>query len=144
MVVERVQPCRSDDPRLAHRAAEEVLRPPRLRHELHGSGHERAERAPEALREAERHRVEVPSNLRDRHSERDGSVRNAGAVQVSAETVLARDRHDRLELLERPHATARGVVRGLDDDETGRCLPARSLADRGANLLRCESAGLPW
>ena len=59
VVVERVEAGRSHDPGLAHRPAEEVLLAPRALHQLARAGEQRAERAAEPLREAERHRVEA-------------------------------------------------------------------------------------
>ena len=58
VVVERVQRGRGDDPRLAHGAAEQELLPPGDLDQLRPGRRERAERAPEALREAERHGVD--------------------------------------------------------------------------------------
>jgi hypothetical protein len=59
VVVERVDAGRRNDPRLAHRAAEEVLLAPRALHELVRAGEQRAKRTAETFREAERHRVEA-------------------------------------------------------------------------------------
>src|SRR5205807_10053469 len=64
VVIERIDAGRGDDSRLAHRPAEEMLDAPRLHHPLFGAGDDRAERAPETLREAERDRVEVRSDSR--------------------------------------------------------------------------------
>ena len=57
VVVERVDAGRGDDPRLAHRSAELMLVPPRAQHSLRRPGDDRAERAAEPLREADRDRV---------------------------------------------------------------------------------------
>ena len=59
VVVERVDAGRGDDPRLPHRAAEQVLLPRHaFAHRLARAGEERAERAAEPLRETERDGVE--------------------------------------------------------------------------------------
>ena len=64
VVVERVDAGGGDDPRLAHRAAEEVLLAPRALDRLGRAREERAERAAEALREAERDGVEARADRR--------------------------------------------------------------------------------
>ena len=64
VVVERIQTGSSDDPCLAHRASEQVLLTPRALHQLARAREQCAERAAEALREAERHRVEAGRDLR--------------------------------------------------------------------------------
>src|SRR4029079_3258426 len=64
VVLERVDTGRRDDPRLAHRAPEEVLLAPRPLDALRRAPEQRAERAAEPLREAERDGVEQPRNPR--------------------------------------------------------------------------------
>ena len=98
VVIERVDAGRRDDPRLAHRAAEEVLEPRAPRHQLREPGDERAERAAEALREAERDRVEAARRSRRRDPERDGGVQQPRAVEVEAQVELAARVDDSLDL----------------------------------------------
>ncbi len=59
VVLERVEPGGGDDAGLAHRASEHVLEAPGLRLALGRGCENGAEGAAEALREAERHRVEL-------------------------------------------------------------------------------------
>jgi hypothetical protein len=142
VVVERVDPGRGDDPRLPHRAAEEMLAAPRLQHQRFRPGEERAERAAEPLREAERDRVEVPADLRRRRAARHRRVHEPRAVEVDAHVELAAGRRHRLDLLERPDPAAGRVVRVLDDDEPRRRdVHARPVAVGGAHLLGREPAG---
>src|SRR5207244_5352804 len=89
VVVERIDARGRDDPRLAHRTAEEVLEPPRLPHPLARAGDQRAERAAEPLREAERDRVEATGDLGRRDPGRDRGVHEAGSVEVQMEVALA-------------------------------------------------------
>jgi hypothetical protein len=63
VVLERVHPRGRDDPGLPHRAAKPVLLDARAVHQLRGAGDQRAERAAEPLREAERDGVERPRDL---------------------------------------------------------------------------------
>ncbi len=114
VVVEGVHAGGGDDPGLAHGAAEQVLLAPRALDRLGRAGEQRAERAAQALREAERHGVEVPADRRRRDARRDGGVEEPRAVEVGSQPALARGSRDRLQLVERPAAPARGVVRVLD------------------------------
>ena len=118
VVVERVDARRGDDPGLAHRAAEEVLLAARLGHPLGGARDERAERAAEALREAERDRVDVAAPISA------GGTPSATAAFMSRAPSRWNARPssrqvcgDGLELVERPDPAARRVVRVLDRDE---------------------------
>ena len=120
VVVERVEPGGRDDPGLAHRAAEEVLEAPRLRHPLPRPGDERAERAAEALGEAEAHGVELAPVLGRRDAGGDRGVEEPGAVQVRREPVNPGLRGHLPHLRERPDAPAAAVVRVLDADELRR------------------------
>ena len=85
VMVERVHAGGRDDPRLPHRSAEEVLLAPGAFHPLVRAGEQRSERAPEALRETERHRVEARRDLGRRDAERNRGVEEACAVQVHRE-----------------------------------------------------------
>ena len=89
VVVERVDAGRGDDPRLAHRAAEEVLLAPGALDELLGACQERSERAAEPLRQAERDGVEAGGDLGRRDALRRRGVQEAGAVEVHGEPELA-------------------------------------------------------
>src|SRR5437879_13090526 len=89
VVVQRVQRGGGDDPRLAHRASEEVLATSSVRHQLRGTGDQRSERTAEALREAERDGVETASDARRLDSARDRGVDEARTVQMHDEVVLA-------------------------------------------------------
>jgi len=91
-----------DDPRLSHRAAEQVLGPPSLHHQLLRTGDNGAERTAEPLREADRDRVEVPADRRRRHAARDRGVEDPRAVEVDGQPVLPRRVGYCRDLLERP------------------------------------------
>ena len=134
VVVERVQTRSRDDAGLSHGAAEQVLLPPRAGHELLRTGEQRPERAPEPLREAERHGVEARGDGGRLDTERNGCVEEAGAVEVDGETDLPRRRDDILEVGERPDASARAVVRVLERKHRGALvghLRARLRSQRG-------------
>ena len=95
-MVERVEHRGRDDARLAHRAAEEELAAPGLLHPLRRAGEERAERAAEPLREAERDGVGEPADLggRDARARRRRSCSRAPS-RWTAQAELARRLDDR-------------------------------------------------
>ncbi len=143
VMIERVEARGGNDARLAHRAPEEVLHAPRLRHPLARAGHERAQRAPEALGEAERDGVELAPVLGCRHSARHGRVHQPRAVEMDGEIVSAGLGDDRAHLFERPDATAAAVVRVLEAHHRGRRrMQVAAGADGVAHLLRREAPGL--
>jgi hypothetical protein len=142
VVVERVDPGRSDDPRLPHRTAELVLESPGLPHQLVGAGDQRPERAPEPLGEADRDRVEVSCDLRSGHSARHCSVEHARPVEMDRKLDLPAGGDERPDLVERPNPPTRRVVRVLDCDDAGRgdmglVRPPQHLLD----VCRAEAAG---
>src|SRR5829696_5682502 len=142
VVLERVDARRRDDPGLPHRAAEEVLHPPRGDHQLGGPGDDGAERTPETLREAERHGVEAPAVLRGGKPRCDRRVEQPRPIEVDADAELARRRDERVDLVERPDAAARAVVRVLDrDDPRARVVRATRLPERRPHLVWREAAG---
>ncbi len=144
MVLERVDAGRGDDAGLPHRAAEEVLRAAGGGHQLRRARDERAERAAEPLREAERDDVDAAPDLRRRDAERRGGVDDAGAVEVDAQVELAGGLDDGVDLGERPHAAARGVVGVLDrDDARARHVRRGVAADGAADLLGRDPATVP-
>ena len=115
VVIERVDARRRDDPRLAHRAAEEVLFAPGA---LDHRSAEPASSAPSGQpRPFERQIVTVSKRAAiaaGRHALRDSSVDEARTVEVHGEPHLARRARDRVELVERPDAPARAVVGVLE------------------------------
>ena len=119
VVLERVHACGRDDPRLAHRAAEEVLQAPRRPHPLLGACDERAEGAAEPLREAEGDGVRRPRQVGGRDAERDRRVQEARAVDVEEEAEFAAGLRHLLDRMGPPDASARAVVRVLDRDDPG-------------------------
>jgi hypothetical protein len=144
VMVERVDAGRGDDARLPHRAAEEVLAAPRLRHQLVRAGDQRAQRTAQPFREAERDRVERTADARGRDTARDRCVDQARAVEVHRKVVLAAGRDDRVDLLERPDAAAGAVMRVLDGDEPRRCdVHARAVADLRDDLVGREASVRP-
>src|SRR5438105_5756958 len=88
VVVECMEAGRGDDPGLAHGAAEQVLRPARLDHQILGTGDEGAERTAEALREAERDGVEAAADLGRRDTLRDCCVDEPRTVEVQPQVEL--------------------------------------------------------
>ena len=114
VVVERVDPGRRDDPRLAHRAAEEVLAP----RALAMSSREPARSAPSGQPSPfERQSVTV-SNSRPDSAAGTPSATTALSSRAPSrwtrEPELARGRDDVVELVERPHAAAAAVVGVLE------------------------------
>ena len=141
VVVEGIESRRGHDSCLTHGATEEMLEAPRLRHPLPRAGDEGPERAAEALREAERHGVGLAPVRRRRCPARHDRVHEPGAVEVDDEPVPARLRGDRRDLLERPHAPARAVVRVLHAQDAGRRhVEVGARVDRLAHLLRRVAA----
>src|SRR5439155_8162308 len=110
VVVERIQRCRCDDPRLAHRAPEVVLAATRLRHQFHGARDQRAERTAEPFRETEGHGVEAAPDPGRIDTGRDSGIDEPRAVEVSREVMLAAGCDDRVDLVERPGTTSGAVV----------------------------------
>ena len=107
-----------------------------------GAGEDRAERAAEPLREAQRDGVEEAADLVGAAAARDGRVGEAGAVEVHREAELARGVDDRLELLERPDACRPSelwVFSSASSDGCGEC-SAVGRVDRGAELLGRDPA----
>ncbi len=94
-MVERVQPCRGDDPRLPHRAAEEVLLAPGELHRLRRPREQRPQRAAEPLREAERRRVGPSPDLGRVDALCDGGVEHPRAVEMDADVERARADRER-------------------------------------------------
>ena len=143
VVIEGEDAGRGDDPSLPHGAAELMLEPPPLRHQLGRPRDERPERAPEALREADRHRVELPGDIRRGDAARNRGVEYTRAVEVHRELQLAARRNQGPDLFEWPHAPAGAVVCVLDRNHPGRGdvrpvgAPNHPLHD-----VRPEAAGL--
>ncbi len=113
------------------------------KHQLGGAGDDGAERAAEALRQADRHRVGALGDPRRRDTERDGRVEEPSAVEMEPETELAAAVDDGVELLERPDTAAGGVVGVLDgDDSRPRCVEVAVQARGRADLVGADSAVL--
>ena len=129
VVVERVEPRRGDDAGLAHRAAEEVLEPPRLRHPRRDP----AINAPTGQpRPFERQRLTVSNScavLGCGNAGGDDGVEEPRPVEVRRQPARARLRRHLPHLPQRPDAPAAAVVRVLDADERvgATCRSPRSL-----------------
>ena len=141
VVVERIDASGRDDAGLAHRAAEEVLQAPCVRHHLGIAGEDRAQRAAEPLREAERDGVEARADLGRVDPERDRCVQQAGAVEVETQIELERKRVQLADLLQRPDPAAARVVGVLDPEQARSRRVNRRDAVRGAGLLGAVAAG---
>ena len=136
VVLEGEDACGGDDPRLPHRAAEEVLLAPCALDQVARAGEESAERAAEALRETERGGVEAPRDRRRSDAECDRRVEDPRAVQVRGEAELARPRDNVVELVQRPDPPAGVVVRVLERDDRHPLVRAlRARRGLGANLV---------
>ena len=107
------------------------------------AAHERADGRAEALREAERHRVERLGPHRRGRSRRDDRVPQARAVEVQGEPVLLRRLRRVLQLIEREHAAARTVVGVLDREDARRREMHLVGRDRGAHVRAVEAAAAP-
>src|ERR671910_2203060 len=119
VVVECIDAGCSDDPGLAHRAAEEMLEPPRVAHHPALPGQNRAQRAAEPFREAQRDSVEARPDLGGLDAERDRRVEEARTVEVEGQAELECDRVQLADLLQGPHPAATRVVRVLDPEDAG-------------------------
>ena len=139
VVLERVDTSRGDDPRLAHRAAEEVLHSPCLGHPLPRPSDERAQRAAQSLGEAEGHSVELSPEVGRSQAGGDARVHEPRAVQVDVQPVASRLGHDDAKVVERPDAPPAPVVRVLEaeDFRRGR-VEIAGRVDRLADLLDGE------
>ncbi len=136
VVLERVEAAGGDDPGLPHRPAEAVLGDPRARHQLARAGDQRPERAAEPLGEAERHGVEEAPELGGGDPGCNRGVRDPGAVEVDAESELARGRDGRAELRQRPDRAARAVVGVFEREQAHAGAVERVCGvDRVAQLL---------
>ena len=98
----------------ASRRRSGASRPARVNHQVARAGDQRAERAAEPLREAERHGVESARELRHGDAGGDGRVHEPCTVEVHAHPELPPGRDDRLELVRRPHRAAGRVVGVLE------------------------------
>ena len=101
------------------------------------------ERAPQSFREAERRRVEPGRDLGGGDPRGDGGVHQPRSVEVRAQSELAR-RSDRLaELAERPHRSARRVVRVLEREHRHRRRPELAVVPHGrAHLLGADPSAV--
>ena len=113
-----------------------------MQHPLARARDERAERATEPLREADRDRVEARPRSSTAGTPLATAALNSRAP--SRWTESSSSRHvstHRLDLVQRPDASARGVVRVLDrDDRVSARVRRRPVADGRAHLLRRERA----
>jgi len=142
VVVEGVDARGRDDSGLPHRAAELVLVPPCAKHPFRRAGDDRAERAAEPFREADRNGVGVTGDCRGTLAARDRGVEETRAVEVEGELELPAGLGDCRDLGEGPHPPARRVVRVLDrDDARGRRMAEITPTRRGAHLLGSEASG---
>ena len=126
VVIERDRPGRGDDPRLAHRTAEEMLVPAGLRHRAPSIRRERAQRAAEALREAERHRVELAAVVGGGNAARNRRVHQPRTVEMDREPVLRASAQTSRNEVERPDLPPPAVVGVLETEHPGR----RQVDDR--------------
>ena len=144
VVLQRVDTRRGHDAGLAHRPPEHVLETAGPKHQLGGAGDDGAERAAEALRQADRHRVGALGDPRSGNAERDRCVEEPRAVEVEPEAELAAAVDHGVELLERPDAAAGAVVGVLDrDDSRLRRVEVVVEARRRTDLLGADPAVLP-
>jgi hypothetical protein len=140
VVIERVHAGGRHDPGLPHGAAELVLEASRPHHALRRARDDRAERAAEPLREADRDRLRVSGDRRRLHPARNRGVEQPRAVQVQTQVELAAGLGHRLDLSERPDAASRGVVRVLDRHDACRRHMAEVAPPRSrAHLVRGET-----
>ena len=86
---------RGEDADLAHAAAEQLARAPGAPDEVPAPHDDRADRAGEALGQAERHAVRRAGEVLRVGAERDDGVPEAGAVHVERDAVRVRDLRDR-------------------------------------------------
>ena len=143
VMVERIETGRGDDSRLAHGATEQVLEAPRLLHAATVAGNHGAERAAEALRQAERDRVELASVLGRGDAACDRGVHETRAVEMEAQVMAAGFRDDSLHLGERPHTSPAAVVRVLDaDDPRPRSVQIAPRTDGVTYLVGREDAAV--
>ena len=141
-VLERVDAGRGDDAGLAHAAAEHLAVAPRLGDELLRAAEHGADRAAQALREAERDRVAVRREAGDRDAELHGGVEDARAVDVHGQAVLVGDVADGGEVFFVEDGAAGAVVRVLDADEAGARVVLVVRSDRAAD--GCRDRGGLW
>src|SRR5262249_10282425 len=126
------------------RSSEAVLLDPRAVHQLVRAGDQRAERTPEALREAQRRSVEPTSELGRGNLRRDGCVHQPRSVQVRTKTELVRDVDDLAELVQRPARAAGRVVRVLDGYHGQGRRPELAVLPHGLTYLqRGEASAEP-
>src|SRR6476659_11146551 len=120
VVVERVQHCGGGDAGLPQRTAEEELPLPGALYRLRRAGEDRAERAAEPLREADRDRVCERSPGRGLDAGSDRGVEETRAVEVDGGAAGPRRLDRRAELVERPDPAAGAAVRVLEHEHAAR------------------------
>src|SRR2546423_1359597 len=91
VVPQRIYTCGGNDPRLAHRAPEELLVAPCLSDERLGAGQYRPNGATQALGQVQPDGIEKTANLARWSSRRDGRVHQSCAVEMHQKLVLAGD-----------------------------------------------------
>ena len=82
--------CRRQNPRLPHAAAERLAIDAAAIDQLCTAHQQRSYRRAQSLRQAEHHRIGFGSQLRDRNSERDGSIEHARAVEMHWQSRVVR------------------------------------------------------
>ncbi len=112
VILERVDTRRSDNPGLAHGAAELVLETPGAVDEVRGAGEHRTDRRPQPLGETDPRRVEGLGIVARRDAARHHRVHQAGAIEVGAKAGVPGGTRDLLNALERPNRPA-AAVRGV-------------------------------
>ena len=151
-VLQRHEAGGRDDPDLAHPAADHLARAAGAEDEVLRADDDRADRAGEALAEAERERVGRAGEVARGLAERDRGVEEAGAIDVQRDAVLVGEighparvcqverlaHRERVGVLERDHAGQRAVEVAVLERA-----PDAVEAERAVGLFRDRVDGRP-
>ena len=143
-MLEGIEGRGGDDPRLSHPAAEELPQPTGLADRLARAGQCRADRCPEALREADRDRVEIMPPLPSRPARRHDRVHEPGAVQVHGQVMLVRPSADLGDTLDRVDPAAAAIVRVLQADQPRPDVMGVVGTDETAQVVEREEAAVAF
>ena len=133
------QPGRREDPGLAHPAADQLAGAARAPDDVAPADDDRADRAGEPLRQAERDGVGRIGQVRRADALGHDRVPEPGAVEVERDAVVVGDRGDLPGVLGGQRLAHRVGVGVLDGDEAGdRLVRVVRVAEGGLDLVRVD------
>ena len=143
-VAQRHQPGRCQHPHLAHAAAHQLAGSPSAPDEVPAADHHRADRAGQALGEAEGGAVGIGEQFVGRRAEGHDRVEEARPVHVQRDAVLMRHRGDGARVGRGQRLAHAHRVRVLEHDQRRDGLVGVSgVTDRGSDIVEVHGAVRP-